>query len=47
MHENFYYQNAKSKLIIWSSMENIFITKAIECDVKRFKEISKLTTGQG
>ena len=45
--KNITYQKAESKIIMSSSMEKNFYDQAIDSDIKRYKEIRKLTTGQG
>ena len=41
------YQKELSKIIMSLSMEKIFFYHPVDCDIKRYKEIGKLTTGQG
>ena len=42
------YQNVKSKIRTWSSMEKKnFYDQAIDSDIKRYEDIRKLTIGQG
>ena len=41
------YQKELSKIIMSLSMEKKFFYHPVDCDIKRYKEIGKLTTGQG
>ena len=41
------YQKELSKIIMSLSMEKNFFYHPVDCDIKRYKEIGKLTTGQG